>query len=37
MEEMAQFDMTINYIHGEDNTVADALSHLPDNPCGISA
>ncbi len=32
MEEMAQFDMSINYIRGEDNTVADALSRLPDNP-----
>ncbi len=32
MEEMAQFDMSINYIRGEDNTIADALSRLPDNP-----
>ncbi len=32
MEEMVQFDMTINYIHSEDNTMADALSYLPDNP-----
>ncbi len=31
MEEMAQFDMSINYIRGEDNTIADALSRLPDN------
>lgn len=31
MEEIAQFDMTINYIWGEDNTVANALSCLPDN------
>lgn len=35
MEEMAQFDMSINYIHGEDNTVADTLSRLPDNPAEI--
>jgi hypothetical protein len=33
MEHLSQFDMTIHYIHGEDNTVADALSHLPDDPC----
>ncbi len=35
MEEMVQFDMTINYIRGEDNTVADALSCLPDNPAEL--
>jgi hypothetical protein len=29
MEYLSQFDMTIHYIRGEDNTVADALSHLP--------
>jgi hypothetical protein len=33
MEHLSQFNMTIHYIHGEDNTVADALSRLPDNPC----
>ena len=33
MEHLSKFDMTIHYIHGEDNTVADALSHLPDEPC----
>ncbi len=26
---MSQYDFTISYIHGENNTVADALSHLP--------
>ena len=26
---MSQYDMTIVYIPGEDNTVADALSHVP--------
>ena len=26
---MSQYDLTITYIHGEDNTVADALSQLP--------
>jgi hypothetical protein len=26
---MSQYDMTIIYIPGEDNTVADALSHVP--------
>lgn len=30
-ELMAQFDMTIVYIRGEDNTVADALSRVPIN------
>lgn len=29
MEHLPQFDMTIYYIRGEDNTVADALSCLP--------
>jgi hypothetical protein len=29
MEHLSQFNMTICYIHGKDNTVADALSHLP--------
>ncbi|EEB88909.1 hypothetical protein MPER_13063 [Moniliophthora perniciosa FA553] len=29
LEELSQFDMTICYIKGEDNTVADALSRLP--------
>jgi hypothetical protein len=29
MEHLFQFDMSIHYIHGEDNTVADALSRLP--------
>lgn len=28
---MSQYDMMITYIHGEDNTVTDALSHLPPN------
>lgn len=28
---MSQFDMTIVYIRGEDNTVADALSRVPIN------
>lgn len=28
-EYMSQYDFTICYIHGEDNTVADALSRLP--------
>lgn len=32
LEELSQFDMTISYIRGEDNTVADALSRLPDDP-----
>ena len=27
---MSQYDMTIVYIPGEDNTVADALSHIPE-------
>lgn len=27
-EFLLQYDMTITYIHGEDNTVADALSHV---------
>lgn len=30
MEYLSQFDMTIVYIRGEDNTVADALSCMPD-------
>jgi len=29
IEHLSQFDMMIHYIHREDNTVADALSHLP--------
>jgi hypothetical protein len=29
MEHLSQFDMSIHYICGEDNTVADALSRLP--------
>lgn len=29
MEHMSQFEMTIVYIQGEDNTIADALSQLP--------
>ncbi len=29
LEELSQFDMTIRYIRGEDNCVADALSRLP--------
>jgi len=32
MEHLSQFDMNIHYIHGEDNTVADALSCLPEDP-----
>ena len=27
---MSQYDMEIIYIPGEDNTMADALSHVPD-------
>ena len=27
---MSQYDMTMVYIPGEDNTVADALSRVPD-------
>ena len=30
-EFMSQYDLTITYIHGEDNTVADTLSRLPPN------
>ena len=30
-EFMSQYDLTITYIRGEDNTVADALSRLPPN------
>ena len=30
-EFMSQYEMKIVYIRGEDNSVADALSHLPDN------
>jgi hypothetical protein len=29
MEHLSQFDMSIHYICGEDNTVANVLSHLP--------
>jgi hypothetical protein len=29
MEHLSQFDMSIHYIRGEDNTVADTLSRLP--------
>ncbi len=32
MELMSQYDFTINYIRGEDNTIADALSRLPVDP-----
>lgn len=32
MEYFSQFDMTIVYIWGEDNIVADALSHMPEVP-----
>jgi hypothetical protein len=31
MEYMSQYDCTINYINGNDNCVADALSHLPNS------
>jgi hypothetical protein len=27
---MADFDYNITYIHGEENTTADALSRMPD-------
>jgi hypothetical protein len=37
MELMSQFDMSILYIKGEDNTIADTLSRLPDDPPPISA
>jgi hypothetical protein len=30
-EFLSQYDMTVTYIKGEDNTVADALSQLPSN------
>jgi hypothetical protein len=30
-EFLSQYDMSITYIRGEDNTVADALSRLPPN------
>jgi hypothetical protein len=30
-EFLSQYDMSITYIRGEDNTVADALSRLPSN------
>jgi hypothetical protein len=30
MEYMLQYDCSINYINGDDNCVADALSRLPD-------
>jgi hypothetical protein len=33
MEHLSQFDMSIHYIRGEDNTVADALSRLPADAC----
>jgi hypothetical protein len=35
MEHLSQFDMSIHYICGEDNTVADALSRLPADACEI--
>ena len=36
MEHLSQFDMSIHYIRGEDNTVADALSRLPPDDSEIA-
>jgi hypothetical protein len=35
MEHLSQFDMSIHYIRGEDNTMADALSRLPADTCEV--
>lgn len=35
MEDMAQFDMQICYVKGEDNSVADALSRLPPDESAV--
>jgi hypothetical protein len=37
MEHLSQFDMTIHYICGEDNTVTDALPRLPDDPSEVES
>jgi hypothetical protein len=40
MEHLSQFDMTMLYIHGEDNTVTDAPSHTPlpnDSPSALGS
>ncbi|EDR01164.1 uncharacterized protein LACBIDRAFT_312527 [Laccaria bicolor S238N-H82] len=36
MEFLSQFDAKIVYIKGDDNTIADALSHLPTDGCNTS-
>jgi hypothetical protein len=36
MEHLSQFDMSIHYIWGEDNMVADALSRLPPDNSEVS-
>jgi hypothetical protein len=36
MEHLSEFDMSIHYICGEDNTVADALSRLPPDDSEIA-
>lgn len=37
MELMSQFDATINYLPGDQNCAADALSRLPDPPLSVIA
>ena len=37
MEFMSQYDATIHYLPGENNTAADALSRLPDQTCAVIA